>query len=273
MLRVVGAPGSLERFEAEWARYAAGADTLDAFNAGLPAFMERLAVLPRVRDPQTCPRVIVTGDFFTRFSPFFMEGVRDLYAARGIILKPADLSDLVFYGVYDGIADAANIWGMKPGNFALAKACTRIFHPDGKQYLQNWLAYQVERRMEQSYRGIFRASGLLVAGDNSIAELFAHATEHVSPKIYGETIPVLGKGLDAALEGYDGTLLVGPFNCLPYRISEAILRPLSLQRGMPMLTYESDGYAVEPAFLRQVDVHIQQVLDHAGRRRTVQVQP
>ena len=45
----------------------------------------------------TCPRVVVTGDFFTRFSPFFMEGVRDLYAERGIILKPVDLSDLSLY--------------------------------------------------------------------------------------------------------------------------------------------------------------------------------
>jgi hypothetical protein len=36
---------------------------------------------------------------------------------------------------------------------------------------------------------------------------------------------------------------------------------------MPILTYESDGYAVAPAFLRQVEVHIQQVLEHAARSR------
>jgi hypothetical protein len=41
---------------------------------------------------------------------------------------------------------------------------------------------------------------------------------------------------------------------------------LSLQHGMPVLAYESDGYAVSPAFLRQVDVHIQQVLECAVRR-------
>jgi len=39
-------------------------------------------------------------------------------------------------------------------------------------------------------------------------------------------------------------------------------RPL----GTPMLTYESDGYAVTPAFLRQVEVHIQQVLECAAQR-------
>jgi hypothetical protein len=77
---------------------------------------------------------VITGDFFTRFNPFFIEGVRDLYAARGIILKPVDLADLVLYGAYDDIALAANRWGLKPGNLAFAKACMRIFQPDGKQY-------------------------------------------------------------------------------------------------------------------------------------------
>jgi hypothetical protein len=36
---------------------------------------------------------------------------------------------------------------------------------------------------------------------------------------------------------------------------------------MPILIYESDGYAVAPSFLRQVYVHIQQVLDRAARNR------
>lgn len=78
-------------------------------------------------------------------------------------------------------------------------------------------------------------------------------------------IPTAGKGLEAASEGYDGIIVIGPFNCLPFRVSEAILKPLSIQQGMPILTYESDGYPVAPSFLRQVEVHIQQVLDRAAR--------
>jgi predicted CoA-substrate-specific enzyme activase len=268
VLRVVGAPGSVKRFEEEWRRFADSADSLDTFNALLPTFVRRIADLPQTKDPEECPRVVVTGDFFTRFSPFFIEGVRDVYTAHGIILKPVDLADFVLYGAYDGIAGTAKSWGLKPGNLALAKACTRIFQPDGKEYLQQWLAYQAQRRVEDYYRDVFRATGLLVSPGNDVERLFDRAAEHVSPTIFGEAIPSIGKGVDAAVEGYDGTLLIGPFNCLPYRIAEAILRPLSMQHDMPMLTYESDGYAVAPAFLRQVDVHIQQVLDHAARRRT-----
>jgi len=75
----------------------------------------------------------------------------------------------------------------------------------------------------------------------------------------------LGGAAAAQLQGDDGIIVVGRFSCLPCRISEAILRPLSLQRGMPILTCESDGYPVPPSFLRQVEFHLEQVLAHASR--------
>jgi predicted CoA-substrate-specific enzyme activase len=267
VLRVAGAAGSPERLRQEWQQFAQGTASLDQFQAALPQLVRRLAALPRTRTPSTCPRVVVTGDFFTRFSPFFMEGVAELYARRGIILKPVDLSDLLLYGAYHGVAQRAGSWGLKPGGLALARACTRIFQADGKDYLRKWAGYQAERWHEQHYRGLFLETGLLVGGPNEVSSLFEKAAQHVSPALYGETIPTIGKGLDADREGYDGIIVIGPFNCLPYRISEAILKPLSLQRGTPILTYESDGYAVSPSFLRQVDVHIQQVLEHAARTR------
>jgi len=267
VLCVVGGDRGVKRFREMWRRFAESSLTLDRLHAGLPGFIEGLAALPRSRNPLSCPRVVVTGDFFTRFSPFFMDGVRDLYAAQGIILKPVDLSDFLLYSVYNGAAGAANGWGMKPGGLALARACTRIFQEDAQTYVRSWLAYQAERRTEGQYRSLFQKTGLLVAGDNDISPLFEKASEHISPAIYGEAVPTVGKGLDAEREGYDGVIVLGPFNCLPYRISEAILKPVCLKQGMPLLTCESDGYAVSPSVLRQVDVHIQQVLVRAHRER------
>ncbi|MGA2809128.1 MAG: acyl-CoA dehydratase activase [Terracidiphilus sp.] len=267
VLRVVGAPGSLELFQQEWKRFAARARTLEEFSWALPAFVEYLAALPRMRDPMECPRVVVTGDFFTRFSPFFMDGVRDLYTARGIILKPVDLTDLFLYVTYDGMRETANNWGLKPGGFALARACTRMLESDGQQYLQQWWGYQAGRKAEQRYREIFMKTGLLVSSSNDIEAHFEKSSEHISPRIFGEITPTVGRSLNAEYEGYDGILLIGPFNCLPFRISEAILKPLGIQQGMPLLTYETDACAVGPTVLRQVDVHIQQVLEHSARAK------
>jgi predicted nucleotide-binding protein (sugar kinase/HSP70/actin superfamily) len=270
VLRVVGADGGGQQLVQAWEQLATKAVSLAEFQARLPAFIDQLAALPRTRDPLGCPRIAVTGDFFTRFSPFFMEGIAELYARHGIILKPVDVSDLLLYAAYQGVAGVASDWGMKPGAGAFAKACTRMLQPDGKAYFQQWLNYQSEKKSDAYYRGLFRRTGLLVGGVNEISALFDRAAQHVSPALYGEVIPTVGKGLEAAGQGYDGLIVIGPFNCLPYRISEAVLKPLSIQQGMPILTYESDGYAVAPSFVRQVEVHLQQVLDRAAQNR---VQP
>lgn len=266
VVHVAGAGDASARLQQEWRSFSARATSLEQFHGALPGFVERLAALPRQRNPRDCPRVLVTGDFFTRFSPFFMEGVREIYNDRGIILKPVDLNGLLLYGAYNMVHSAAGDWGLKPGGAALAKACTRIFQPDGQEYLRRWLAYQTEKRSEAYYRGIFQRSGYLLTAPGDPSATFTDAAEHISPKIYGEVIPTVGDGVRAEVEGYDGIMIIGPFNCLPFRIAEAILKPFSIQRGMPILTYESDGYAVSPSFLRQVEVHTQQVLDHRRRR-------
>ncbi len=135
VLQVVGSDGSVNQLREHWEQMATATASLVQFNAGLPGFINWLADLPRTRDPLNCPRIAVTGDFFTRFSPFFMEGIVELYARRGIILKPVDVSELVLYAAYSDVAGAAQSWGLKPGGRALAKACARVFQPDGKQYL------------------------------------------------------------------------------------------------------------------------------------------
>ncbi|HXR06105.1 MAG TPA: acyl-CoA dehydratase activase, partial [Candidatus Acidoferrum sp.] len=66
VLGAVGLPGSVELLRAHWRRFLEDSPSLDQFNAKLPAFADWLAALPRRRDPATCPKVVVTGDFFTR---------------------------------------------------------------------------------------------------------------------------------------------------------------------------------------------------------------
>ena len=78
VIRVVGDAQASAQLNQEWQRFTTTATSLEQFHAQLPGFVERLASLPRKRNPLDCPRVLVTGDFFTRFSPFFMEGVREL---------------------------------------------------------------------------------------------------------------------------------------------------------------------------------------------------
>ena len=174
-----------------------------------------------------------------------------------------NLSELLLYGAYSEMASAAGDWGIPIGSLrAAAMAGLKLFHPEGKNYLINWIRPIGPRAARSPLSQAVREkrTGLLVGGLNDMRSIFQRASQHISPAIFGEAIPIVGKGAAALDEGYRGMILIGPFNCLPLRISEVILKPLSLHDGIPILTYESDGFSISPALLRQMDVHIQQVL-------------
>jgi predicted CoA-substrate-specific enzyme activase len=262
-LRVVGEPGSLELLRTCWSDRVDRAPSPMALNAGLGGLATRVGAIPHT-NPTDCPKVVVTGDFFTRLNPSFLGGVHDLYAEHGIILIPVDLNELYLFGAYAGMITATQDWGVPPNSLrALALACAKAFRPEGRNYIISHVRYHQLKYYEERYRGLFGRTGLLVTGLNDMYRLFQHASQHISPAVFGEAIPTVGKALAARDEGYQGIIVIGPFNCLPFRISEAILKPYCIQQRMPILTYESDGFSVSPSFLRQVDVHIQQVLGNS----------
>ena len=236
------------------------APSLNALKANLEPLIDRLAGLA-YRDPKQYLKVVVTGDFFMRLNPSFMPGVYDLYAQHGIILVPVNLNELLLYGAYSEMVSAAGDWGVPAGSLrAAALACLKLFRPEGRNYLVSWMTYWRLSQYEAHYRKQFERTGLLAGGLNDMRSIFQHASQHISPAIFGEAIPIVGKGATAMDEGYRGIIVIGPFNCMPLRISEAILKPLSFPNRIPILSYESDGFSVSPAFMRQVEVHIQQVL-------------
>ena len=114
------------------------------FMPSFPASSSGLAPLPRQRNPLDCPRVLVTGDFFTRFSPFFMEGVRELYNDRGIILKPVDLNGLLLYGAYNMVHGAASRLGIETGRHGPGQSLHANF-PTGRQRVSAPLARLSDR--------------------------------------------------------------------------------------------------------------------------------
>ena len=89
VLHVVGAGDASARPTRSGSALSPASLRLNSFSRN-PELVGRLARC-LANDPTDRPRVLVTGDFFTRFSPFFMEGVRDIYDDSGIIFKPVDL--------------------------------------------------------------------------------------------------------------------------------------------------------------------------------------
>ncbi len=267
VLEAVSDENGVKSFEKYWQELLSTSETRSDFDRSLPEFVDKVTRIPRYRDPQDMPKVIVTGDFFVRFDPFFFKGLVQRYAKEGIILKPVDLSEMLIYAHYDDMMIYSKNF-VRPVNSKrqLLKAAANCGTSYGRKYISSWLYTKVIERVERRIREKFISTGLIVAEQNRLDKVIDYAAEHVNPTITGETVLTVGKAVEAMADDFDGVFILGPFACLPFRISEGILRPLFLENDFAFLSYETDGRGVPPAFLRLVDVHIQQVLrNHRSR--------
>lgn len=260
VLKVASNEDGIELFEKAWNKLLENSTTHQKFDENLPIFISKLKEIPLERDIADLPIIIVSGDFFVRFDPFFIQGLVDKYAEHGIIMKPVDLSELLLYGPHDDMMIfAENFERPLNSKIQLMKAFATCGGSNGRGYIRNWMYKTVLEKLESNMRKKFEQTGLLVSEQNQISSILDHASEHINLTITGEAVLTIGKAVEAFHKNYDGVMILGPFACLPYKISEGILKPLFQEKDFPFISYETDGRVVPPSFLRLVDVHIQQV--------------
>ena len=126
-LQVVGRDGGTSPLRTAWEEYVGAAASAAELERNLAALIDRVTHIPHT-DPASVPKVIVIGDFFTRFNPALMEGVHERYAQHGIILVPVGLNELLLYGAYCGMINTSRDWRARPDSLrAAALACLRVF--------------------------------------------------------------------------------------------------------------------------------------------------
>ena len=117
------------------------------------------------------------------------------------------------------------------------------------------------RRYEKKIKDIWKKSGLVLAKSDRINHLLKHVGHVISPELRGEAILTVGAGITEVLDPFCGVVSIGPFGCMPNRISEAILSREMNREGkiasgtvkksmkpilekfddLPFLSIESDG--------------------------------
>ncbi len=119
--------------------------------------------------------------------------------------------------------------------------------------------------IERRVRRRFKRTGLLYAEQNDLGQLLNHSDPYISNLIFGEAIPTIGKGLEILDDStYDSLILTGPFNCLPYKVSQAILKPIYYKHNTPFLVFDVDISAITPNMKRLIYANIEQI----KRKRT-----
>lgn len=255
---LVVSPKSLPLFEEQWEELITNSKTKKEFNKQLKRFIQRISEYPCSKSPSQCPKVLVTGDFFFRFDEFLKQSIDEIYAQNGIVIKNVDVTELALFTLYDNLRRMAQTWNKNPEGLRTVISALVNYKDKGKKYLSFLTAFKILQRTENKLRKEFESTGLLFAEKNHVYDILNFGKDYITPNIVGEAIITIGKSIEASIQRYAGVIVIGPFNCMAFRVSEGILKPMTKKLGTPFLFYEADCSPIPSTLLRQIQVHIHQ---------------
>ena len=260
-LQVVGGNGGRQLLKQYWDEFISNMVELKHFHKDVEKLIKKIATIPRQEEPKNLPRVLISGDFFVRFSPFFLSELKEMYAKHGILVKSTDMYELILYGNINLRLLISQEWKRDPYKFSTTlKAFLTPWQRFSQLFIIGLIAIPIMHTIEKRYRKKFKKTGLLFAGRNNLREINKHSKPLISPLIFGEAIPTIGKGIETLENNdFDSLILTGPINCLPYKISQAILKPIYLEHGVPFLVFDVDTSAITPNMKRLINANIEQI--------------
>ena len=135
----------------------------------------------------------------------------------------------------------------------------------GKMTIKERLEFKIKKQMMKHYekrlKRIVSTSGLLHLEPLNIEKVVQTGASYISPKLVGEAILTIGSSLEEIASQACGVIAIGPFGCMPNRMSESILNRvmngndklktdpknrklkqlLENTENLPFLAIESDG--------------------------------
>jgi len=132
-----------------------------------------------------------------------------------------------------------------------------------KSKAEFFIKHSLQHLHEHRIKRILAESGLYPYYSVDMANLLKYGSNLVPLELTGEPIVVIGAALSEKIHSICGVVSIGPFNCLPTRVTEAVLsREMTMERkrkieniktdffsslsGLPFLSIEVDGNPLSP---------------------------
>ncbi len=242
---------------------------------------EALRAIPLKRPFPEVPKILLTGEIFVRRDELSRQFLTEQLAEKGFATICSPIAEWLLYCDYshDKGLDYSKMTGMEKVEFMLKKRSMAKY--------------------EKRIKSIMSRSGLVDAEQLYIEPIVKTASPYISPFLNGEAILTVGSSLTEVASHVCGAIAIGPFGCMPNRISEAILNEamnseekLSTDPGnrclqmtlmdiedLPFLSIESDGSPfpqlinakLEAFCLRAERLHTRMI--DADRKMTINRQP
>jgi len=176
------------------------------FSIVLSIIAKRLARIKLTVDPRSVPVVSLVGEIFVRRDEFSRKNIVDYLEGHGFAVKVAPIAEYMCYSNY--VVNS----GLGEREFTL-----------GEQ-LKMKLSAQVQQWWERRIKSIMAGSGLYRFEMIDVEKTIEGIKHIVNVNFRGEAILTIGLGMREILHDSCGVISIGPFGCMPSRVSEAILK-------------------------------------------------
>jgi predicted CoA-substrate-specific enzyme activase len=237
---------ALHLFESQFQRTLSALETgkLNVLKKTLKKAAEKLKQIPLKRPVHQVPRITLAGEIFVRRDGLSRQYLTEYLAAKGFATICAPVAEWVLYM-----------------DFVINKGLTEIPRKGLKNKLKAYIKSHIMCRDEHGIKKILATSGLVHPAQIDIESIINTAKPFISPELSGEAILTVGSVIGEVASETCGAIAIGPFGCMPNRLSEAILmeamkngdqlagKGSSLRKNswladfndLPFLAIESDG--------------------------------
>jgi len=204
---------------------------------------EALRMIPVHKVPGSVPRISLVGEIFVRRDSISRQFLTERLAEKGFATLCAPVSEWILY------SDYAVIKGLS------------AYNPSKAEKLKFFIKMKIIAGYERRIKSILSGSGFVHAEKIDINRIIQNASSYISPNLTGEAILTIGSAITEIASNACGIIAIGPFGCMPNRISEAILNEIMSSKGklatdpknktlmavlngvedLPFLSIESDG--------------------------------
>lgn len=199
-----------------------------------------LSKIPLKENPRNAKKVALVGEIYVRRDDFSRQYIVEKLASKGILTKVAPVAEWIYYCDYLVNNDLSESAGIGDKIYLRAESAVR-------------------RELEKEIKKILSKSGLVDYYLIDVDKIIANAKALISPYLSGEAILTIGTAITEIIDEVDGVISIGPFSCMPSRLSEAILsKKISVHKketssqmlikkileqypNLPFLSIETDG--------------------------------
>ncbi len=166
---------------------------------------KNLGEIPLARPPEEVPQILMTGEIYVRHDDLSRQYLVEKLADQGFAVKVSSVAEWVYYTDW---CYKNNLSGARPALKEKAALFLRSL----------WM-----RRYERTIKRIMARSGLVPYRLENVGGMIRKVHHLISPQLTGEAILTIGAAVTEIFHPYCGVIAIGPFGCMPNRVSEAIL--------------------------------------------------